>query len=83
MKFDGPGEITPEKDLDGDWRFIILSDSHYQSQVTVGNSNKCSDVLVFIKIDSWKRGVHVDWWNCYYELNKIYIILRGLKFKNI
>ena len=26
MKFDGPGEITPEKDLDGDWRFIILAE---------------------------------------------------------
>ena len=30
----------------GDRRFNILSGSHRQGEVTVGNSNECSDALV-------------------------------------
>ena len=44
----------------------ILSRSHLQSQVTVGNSNECSDALVSTVIETvmWLavRMVRSDWW---------------------
>ena len=39
--------------VDGNWRFNILSGSHLQSQVKVGNSKECNDTLVHIVIESY------------------------------
>ena len=57
MEFNRPGERSPEKAraVGGDRRFNILSGSRLQ--LTVQNSNKCSDALVCIAIGNWKTNV--------------------------
>ena len=59
------------KSVGSDWRFNNLSGSHLQSQVTVGNSNECSDALVFVVTERWKSNLvgceDGEWWLVHYD----------------
>ena len=54
MDFESLGERSPElrRTVGDDLRFNILSGNHLLSQVTAGNSTKCSDDLFCIVIGS-------------------------------
>ena len=51
MEFDGPGEMSPEKDC----------------QVTVGNSNYCNDAIVCVLIGtrSWENVIGSEGGDCF------------------